>query len=242
MYGHSALMMCSLEQLTRCTLGGLRLSLLSFGFGLRVLGGLWSFKAGVLELLEEQFWVVVRAGIVILVLFLTLEHALNEAWSLDSIVVFLSVLVDDAARVVLLDVHLDLDLLVEAHVAVIANEAVEGELAGATEALLHLELANVAAVLGLEALDLDHVLLGLGVHDDDVPVGLAHEWVVLRMDVSWALVLRQVVVGDSDLESDDVAACDDLFAFDSDRVCNSDQRHDLDDFLKLGKLCLISTE
>ena len=156
--------------------------------------------------------------------------------------VLLGVLVDDTTGVVVLDVHLDVQLLVEAHVAVIAEVAVEGELAGAAEALLHLELADVAAVFGLETLDLDNVLLGLSVHDHDVPVSLANEWVVLRVDVSRALVLRQVVIGDGDLESDDVAGCDDLFAIDTDLVRNSDQRHDLDDFLKLGKLGLVSTE
>ena len=64
----------------------------------------------------------------------------------------------------------------------------EGELASTTETLSHLELHHVGAFLAPQALDLNDILLGLRVDDDDVPVGAADEWVTLRVDVTWALI------------------------------------------------------
>ena len=118
----------------------------------------------------------------------------------------------------------------------------EGELASTTEALFHLELANVAAVGGLETLDLDDITLGLSVNDYDVPAGLADEWVILRVDVTWVLVFWQVVVGNSDGECNDVAGSDCLFTLNVDLVVNGHERHDLDHLLQLGKLGLVAAE
>lgn len=172
----------SFSFLKKLTLSGRLLPLnlfLRFSLGFRVLCGFRSLDACVLELLEEKVWVIVRAVIIVIFFLFSLEHSLDEAWALNGIVVLLGVFVHHTVRVILLDINLDGHLFVEADVAVVADEAVEGKLASTTKTLLHLELNNVGAFRALQSLDLDNILLGLRVDDDDVPVGSADEWVVL---------------------------------------------------------------
>ena len=130
-----------------------------------------------------------------------------EAGALNCIDILLGVFDHNAVGVVLDDFDFDGHLLVEAHVAVVADVAMESELASTAESLLHLELDDVATVSMLQALDLDDVGLGLRVDDDDVPVGASDEGVVFGVDVSWALVRGQVVVRQRDVERNDVGRC-----------------------------------
>lgn len=223
---------------------GLRLFLFRFSFSFCVLLSFRCLEASVLELLEEELGVVIGAIVAVVILFflLALHHSLDEAGALHGIHVLLRVLDDCAKGVVLHDLDFDGHLLVEAHVAVVTDVAVECELASTAETLLHLELANVASFRMLQALDLDDVGFGCGVNDDDVPVGVSDEGIVFGMDVSWALILRQVVIGQRDVEGNDVGRCDRGLAFHGYYVGASDQGHDLDDFLELGKLGFVAAE
>jgi len=166
---------------------------------------------------------------------------LNETWSLDGFLVLLGVFLNHSVGVVSEHVNLNADLLVEANEAVVHDKAVELELAGATESLLHLELADIG-VDSLEAFDLDDVLLGLGVDDDDVPVALLDEGVVSGVDVAGADCLGQLVVLNVDGERDDVAGRDGRLALHFHFLVNRHKRHHFDYFLKLDQLGLVALE
>jgi len=232
--------------LKQLTLSGRFLPLnlfLRFGLGFCVLCSFRSLDACVLELLEEKVWVIVRAVIILFFFLLSLEHSLDEAWALNGVVVLLGVFVQHTVRVILLDINLNAHLLVEADVAVVADVAVEGELASTTEFLLHLELHLVGAFLAPQSLNLDDILLGLRVDDDDVPVGTADEWVILRVDVTWAMICGQIVVCDRNGECDNIAGSDSFFTFNVHLICHSDDWHaSPDDFFELGELGLIASE
>jgi len=174
-------------------------------FGLLELLGFGGLQTGIFELLKEHFGVVVGA---VVVFFLFASHQLlNETWSLDGFLVLLRVFLNHSVGVVSEHVDLNADLLVETNEAVVHDIAVELELASATESLLHLKLADVG-VNSLETLDLDHVLLGLSVDDDDVPVVLLDEGVVGGVDVAGSYFLGQLVVLNVDRERDDVTGRD----------------------------------
>ena len=204
-----------------------------------VLGGLRCLKTSSFEFLQKDFGVVIRALIVII---LVDHHRLNEVGALNSILIFLRVFLNYARGVVLKNVDLDAELLIEAHVGVVAEEAVEGEFAGATEALLHLELANILAIVALEALDLDNILFGCGVHNHEIPVGSLEVGVSEGADVAGALVLRQVVVLESDFERDNIRGGDGFLTFDLNLVASSYEGKGLDNFLELIKLGSVSAK
>lgn len=170
--------------------------------------GIGGLESSLLELLDEGVSVIIRAFVIGLV---HLEHRLNHAGALNGQHIFLAVGLDGALGVILDHIHLDGNLLVETNVAVVEDVAVELEFSGLAEALFHLELGNVA-VLGHDAFHLDNVLLGASINDDEVPVRLFQEGVVLRADVGGALITGQVFVLNPDLERDNVTRRDCLLS------------------------------
>ena len=124
----------------------------------------------------------------------------------------MAVVFNDSIRVVLENVNLDGDLLVEANEAVVHDEAVELEFAGTSEALLHLELANIA-VDSLKFLNLDHVFFGLGINDNDIPVALLDKGIISGMDITWTVLFIQQIILNVDCERDDVARGNRRFSF-----------------------------
>ena len=202
------------------------------------LSSLGRLDASLFKLAQEDLWVVV--GSVAILGVLTLHHGLDEAGALDSLLILDRVLLDDTVGVVLHHVHLDLDFLVKANVAIVHEEALESEFSSATESLLHLEL-DFVAVVGLQALDLDHVVTAV-VTNHDVPVRLLQEGVVLRVDVGWGLVRRQVVVLNVDADRDDIGGCHGLLAFDARFSAGGDEGHHGDHLLELSVLGLVAIE
>ena len=133
-----------------------------------VLLGLRSLDVCCFELLEENLMVVIRAFVVIIAGF-GREHRLDHAWALGSILVFLSIIFNDAVRVVLLNINIDIDLLIKSNERVIDNKDMELEKTNATKALLHFKLGNIGFV-GRDAFSLHNILSCLSVSDDNVPL------------------------------------------------------------------------
>lgn len=138
---------------------------------------------------------------------------MNDSGSLDGILVFFRVLVNDTVRIFVDDLGSKGALLVEAKIAVVAKVAVERENASTTKALLHLENDLIAIRCGHEALNLDNVLPGLSIDNADIPVAFLKEVVVLRADVAGTHLLGQVVVGELNFESNNVDGSDNCLAF-----------------------------